>query len=332
MPNRQERRSIKNRAPRPGRVSTSRAAGTPRTESSGEIGPNALKGSEVMTFEWGDIMMTAKFTGKKVHPLTGSVTMGMVPYQDHIHPYPLAFEPPLQEYASGSPKGFSHHWEKLNYVFALPDPSKFPTLPIAEDDRVPLKRFVAVCKDLAGYTTITSSGGLRMSKAEGGDWSVSVSFPSKESFGGTSLAFRQLHNGKEAASFDVVKGRLFKAVKLLPTSERSTPSDVITQWASARGTLMNQLLPTAVCFKAAPGTPPDDFPISYRNVHPETLLHTFNYGDTIHFTDDRREDLAALLEDERNEAYYKHAVLTAITGLSHLYFGFAVLIEAALGE
>jgi hypothetical protein len=40
----------------------------------------------------------------------------------------------------------------------------------------------------------------------------------------------------------------------------------------------------------------------------------------------------ALLDDERNAAYYKHAVLLAITNLSHLYFGFAVLAEAALGE
>lgn len=31
-----------------------------------------------------------------------------------------------------------------------------------------------------------------------------------------------------------------------------------------------------------------------------------------------------------NAAYYKHAVLLAITSLSHLYFGFAVLAETAM--
>jgi hypothetical protein len=38
------------------------------------------------------------------------------------------------------------------------------------------------------------------------------------------------------------------------------------------------------------------------------------------------------LDDERNQAYYKNAVLLAINGLSHLYFGFALLVEAAMGS
>lgn len=60
------------------------------------------------------------------------------------------------------------------------------------------------------------------------------------------------------------------------------------------------------------------------------MIRTFNYGDTIHFSGEQ-ETLANLLETEANAAYYKHAVLLAITNLSHLYFGFAVLVEAAMG-
>ena len=48
---------------------------------------------------------------------------------------------------------------------------------------------------------------------------------------------------------------------------------------------------------------------------------TDKYGDTIHFSKER-EKLANLLDDEANQAYYKHAVLLAISGLSHFYFGF----------
>jgi hypothetical protein len=39
--------------------------------------------------------------------------------------------------------------------------------------------------------------------------------------------------------------------------------------------------------------------------------------------------LANLLDDERNQAYYEHAFLLAISGLSHLYLGFAVLVAAS---
>jgi hypothetical protein len=75
----------------------------------------------------------------------------------------------------------------------------------------------------------------------------------------------------------------------------------------------------------------DDFPFSYCNINPQELILTFNYGDTIHFSGEQKK-LSTLLETEQNAAYYKHAVLLAITNLSHLYFGFAVLVEAALGQ
>jgi hypothetical protein len=71
---------------------------------------------------------------------------------------------------------------------------------------------------------------------------------------------------------------------------------------------------------ALPGRPDGD---------PQKLILTFNYGDTIHFSGEQ-ETLATLLETEANAAYYKHAVLLTISNLSHLYFGFALLAEAAM--
>ena len=96
---------------------------------------------------------------------------------------------------------------------------------------------------------------------------------------------------------------------------------------------MNRMLQTIVCEMAAPPLPKDREvpPFSYANIVPQKLVLTFNYGDTIHFSEDEEANLSTLLEDEKNACYYKHSVLSAITNLSHLYFGFAVLIEAALG-
>jgi hypothetical protein len=161
---------------------------------------------------------------------------------------------------------------------------------------------------------------------------IKLEFPTPEAFGGTAIAFRQLHSDDEAASFSRTKGRLMQAIKLLPVNEQEAPKSVVTQWAKARGKLMNRLLENIVCTKvgktdAHPA--PDDFPFSYCNINPQELILTFNYGDTIHFSGEQAK-LSTLLETEANAAYYKHAVLLAITNLSHLYFGFAVLAEAAM--
>jgi hypothetical protein len=123
-----------------------------------------------------------------------------------------------------------------------------------------------------------------------------------------------------------------KAVKLLSASERKAATNVVAQWAKARGALMNRMLRTIVCEKAAPPVPPDREvpPFSYANINPQKLILTFNYGDTIHFSEDEEANLSTLLETEQNACYYKHSVLSAITSLSHLYFGFAVLAEAAM--
>jgi hypothetical protein len=125
-----------------------------------------------------------------------------------------------------------------------------------------------------------------------------------------------------------------KAIKLLPPDEQEAPKTIVAQWAKARGKLMNRLLENIVATKigkADTHPAPDDFPFSYCNIDPQKLILTFNYGDTIHFSGEQ-ESLSELLEVEANAAYYKHAVLLAITSLSHLYFGFAVLAEAAMGE
>jgi hypothetical protein len=204
----------------------------------------------------------------------------------------LAFDPPLIEHAVGDNNGFAHHWEKLNYAFSLQDPAAFPALAtLTVDDKAVLQRYVAVCRQLAGYSALNNDSGININGVNGGKPDIQLEFPTAEAFGGTSLAFRQLHSQEESASFDRVKGRLMQAIKLLPEAEQEARKTVVTQWAKARAKLMNRLLQNIVCQMAAPPVPT---------------------GRAIEF--------------------YKHAVLLGITNLSHLYFGFAVLADAALGE
>lgn len=292
-----------------------------------------VQAADVVTVEHYDFVSMAKIIDKKLNPLLGTISFNMVPYHDTIHPYPLVFDPPLLEYANPEGRaGFHHRWEKLTFAFNLPDPTLFPKLEgLNDDDRVIAERFVHVCKRLARFSAVNGESRLNLSGNENGYDTIALDFPSDESFTAAALAFRQLHSGQEPASFDKVKGRFFKAISQLPADSRERYKSVMRRWVSARGKMMNQLLETIVCRKIAPNGGPDDFPYSFYNVRPEKLILTFQYGDIIHFSGER-ENLASLTENEVNEAYYKYAVLLAITGLSHLYFGFALLIEAALQD
>ena len=94
--------------------------------------------------------------------------------------------------------------------------------PLSQTTAKSAQRFVAVCQNLAGYSVINDEAALNVSSTGVGDWSIKADLPSREAFGGTSVALRQLHSNQEPASFDKVKGRLFKATNLpvRPASDR----------------------------------------------------------------------------------------------------------------
>ena len=150
------------------------------------------------------------------------------------------------------------------------------------------RRYVAVCRQLAGYSAINNDSGINIKWVNGGKPEIELEFPAPEAFGGTALAFRQLHSQAEAASFDRSKGRLMKAIKLLPDPSR-TPKSVVVQWAKARGKLMNRLLQNIVSTRWLRPPAPDNFPFSYGNVNPQKLILTFNYGGTIHFSREKEK-------------------------------------------
>jgi hypothetical protein len=316
------------RQSKPKKRSAKRSAPPTRTRRQAEPPQDISSHGKSMTIEWGDITFLLKLTAVQTDSTEDAVTISAVPYEDTIHPHPLLFDPPLKEFAAGEGKGFQFYWEKLTYAFALPDPHDFPALTVSEDDRELMERFIAVCRQLAGYSVINDAGALRI-RSRGGNWTIESEFPSSEAFGGTSIAFRQLHNNRDEASFDKIKARLLTAIKLLPQKQQQHPKSVLLQWVRARSELMKETVDTIVCKKVA--QPPDGFPVSYRGINPETLMRTFNYGGTIHFGDKKRE-LVDLLADPRHDAYYKQACLISILALSHLYFGFALLIEAAIRQ
>lgn len=307
----------------------------------GPLTPRKVSESQYVSMEWPpddgappgapSIHFLFKITQRTLNITSETLTLDMKPVEDTIHPRELTFEPPLQKFGKDGAKGFRHYWEKLDYVFGLPEPSVFPQLSIQGDDRDSVLRFIEVCLRLAKFSIINDDTRLKSYKdAEDGEWHLQVSdYPSDESFLGASAIFRQLHNDGETACFTSAHNALFKAMKALPDDQRDAAKNIVLQWKEARAKLMNHTLHTLTALKEANATP--DNPLSYGNVIPDTLIRTFNYGDSLHFGDTRAQ-LDDLMADPFHEAYYKYAALLSIVGLSHLYFGFAVLLAAALGD
>jgi len=186
-----------------------------------------------------------------------------------------------------------------------------------------------MCRRLAGFSVINDDSGLSVGVDHGDDWHVRViNPPADESFLGASAAFRQLHNDGETASFTNAYNALFKVMKTLPEDQQLVIKETVPQWRAARAKLMNHTLQTLTALKAGNATL--DNPVSYGNINPDELIRTFNYGDSLHFGD-AKDHLDNLLAQPFHEAYYKYAALLSIVGLSHLYFGFSVLLNSALG-
>lgn len=250
-----------------------------------------------------------------------------VPTEDSIHPVAMSFDPPLVELGNPDARGFNLYWEKLTYVFDLPDPAAFRRVRVAKDDRKLLERFVQLSRRMAKFALINNNTVLSVDKKASTGWRVRiVAPPSDESFLGASAAFRQLHNDGESASLVKCYNALFKVIAALPPEDSAATRDTLVRWRSARGKLMNQTLQTLTTMKATNATL--DNPISFKNIKPDELIRKFNYGDSLHF--DVEGDLVDLLADPHHKAYYTYGATISILGLSHLYFGFAVLLERAL--
>jgi hypothetical protein len=70
--------------------------------------------------------------------------------------------------------------------------------------------------------------------------------------------------------------------------------------------------------------------VSDGNLRPEDLFNTYFYGDFLHVGDNAGQ-LIDINSEDGTAAYHMFGFLTSMSALAHLYFGFSVLIEHALG-
>jgi hypothetical protein len=218
-------------------------------------------------------------------------------------------------------------WEKLTHAFALLDPAQFPALTIlTAEDRGTLEKYVAGCRKLAGYSAIAHGSGFKMQSMDG-NWTVTPDFPDDELLVAAAARFRQLNNQGEPTACTTASDLIVKAAKV----HDPDLIQLLAKWRKARGALLHRTIATIVCDMTLPEGPrPDDFPVSYGNLRPENLFNTYFYGDFLHVGDNAGQ-LIDINSDDGNAAYQMFGFLISMSALAHLYFGFSVLVERALG-
>ncbi|GJO38634.1 hypothetical protein NJB1604_06130 [Mycobacterium marinum] len=320
-----------NRAARRRAAREARAAGRPSPRPSAPQKANRPGEPHFMTINHGPDRRNVscrKITETIVNPLTKMVTLNSTAVEDTIHPVPLAFAPPYRDLAAaGGAKGFQHIWEKLTYAFALPDPAQFPVLPgLAAEDRDALAKYVTGCRKLAGYSAIAHGGGFKM-QSTNGNWTVTPDFPDDELTVAAAARFRQLNNQGESTAFTTASDLIIKTAKV----QDPDLIPVVSKWRKARGALLHRTIATIICDTLLPKGPrPDDF-VSFGNLRPEDLFNTYFYSDFLHVGDNAGQ-LIDINSEDGNAAYHMFGFLTSMSALAHLYFGFSVLVEHALGS
>ncbi|MBF6439274.1 hypothetical protein [Nocardia cyriacigeorgica] len=288
--------------------------------------------TQYATIEMGPLKIAAKVTGVRRGAAHGRTSLQVLRLEDTIHPVDLKFDVPLINVAVNKIR-FRRHWEKLTYLFDLPDPANFPSMyaHLTETDRAMMDRFVATCRNLAKYAVFNElGGGLSIKSANGEHWTVTADLPSHEQFSGVAATFRQLHNAEEEASFSKIEGRIQAALNRLDEDARQGPRSVVSRWREARAAIMKKTVPTLVCERIGETTGKMPPVCSLEGVVPDELIRQFNYGDMLHWGK-YRDKLADLTEDENSEKFFQYAVLNSIISLGHLYFGFSILLESVLG-
>jgi hypothetical protein len=218
--------------------------------------------------------------------------------------------------------------EKLTYAFDLPDPAQFPVVPtIPAADRDALKKYVAGCRKLASYSAMSYGSGFKM-ESTNGIWTTTADFPDDELIVAAAARFRQLNNQGEPTAFTTASDLIITAMK----AHDPVLIQVVAKWRKARRVLLNKHIATIVCEMVLPErTPTDDLPVvSDGNLRPEDLFNTYFYGDFLHVGDNAGQ-LIDINSEDGTAAYHMFGFLTSMSALAHLYFGFSVLIEHALG-
>ena len=245
----------------------------------------------------------------------------------------LRFPAPLAELAA-NPAGFEFWWKMFEFVFQLPDPATFPALSAAPTGRdlAVLRRYIAGAREMAESALLSGDDAFTVHVADGGAGieRVDTTFTSKEITRGFTALFRQFDSPQEPAGFLQVQRVLREANTAADDAHAAARVTQLKAWGKARSYLRAENLKVRVGQKLRDqGQWPLPIP-GEGTMSPETIISTYQYGDLIHWDDSKVLHEAAT--DPFEHAMQRMAFLEAATGLTHVYLGFSLVVQAALAQ
>jgi hypothetical protein len=265
----------------------------------------------------------------------GTVTITARSWESLALDVPLRFPvPPLAKTIDGAEDFW---WRFIEYATDIDDPTTFPAFghAIAPAKLRVCRRYIETSKDLAGSAALNYPVSLDVHIDNAGE-SEDVLFDSPQTDAVVGLAglFRQFYAPNEKASFAKVLKLLRAEAATNPSQQQTEQMRQLDAWQGAEGvtrnrSLNNQAIKRLVADGRAPNDPdleryPDAAP-------PDQTISDYFYGDHLHW--DSKADVVE--ERERSpflDGLFRYEFFKAAAGLSHLYVGFATLVETAIGD
>lgn len=245
----------------------------------------------------------------------------------------LTFSPPMIDVAQ-NPDGFVYHWKQLQRVFNLPDPAAFPPLGgnvLRAEGRELVERYVDSAKGLAASSLIGTNAKVQLSPDSEGKPRITISdFPTREVVSGFSVMFRQLYSTEEPTHLNNVAkvvGLANEQANDGATAERRLR---MKAWTAAHRRLQGYSLDTLLGLQlekegkwASCMTP------RLHDLNPQQLISIYLNGDLVHWDAEKRRHLAAFRGEDEIGTARELDYLKVIITISHIFIGFAVLVQAA---
>ncbi|GAA2624100.1 hypothetical protein GCM10010399_64330 [Dactylosporangium fulvum] len=245
----------------------------------------------------------------------------------------IPYHPPLAELAP-EPEAFYFQWKFMYFAFRFEDPALFPPLTLLDSgDIAALKRYSSAARRLASTTLLSAKEEVTIrvkNTPSGQDESVITRFSPHDVTAGFSVMFRQFFSDSEPASFSTVRNIIGRRNRETVDADHDVRAAILKEWRSANAKLLNAPLKTIALRRHYDEMGATDQPVQGEGGRsPRETIQIFNYGDLIHWGDDRAT-YEALGVTKASAALSRMQFLDAIVGLSHLYLGFSVIVDRVL--
>jgi hypothetical protein len=244
---------------------------------------------------------------------------------------PLRFPPPIDEHHDGVVRD----WKLLQRLFELQDPRSFATLtePVPDDAKRTLRRFVANATRLAQATLLRM--GARLTVQPPGIQSaekIELEAPPRELLTSWAVDFRQCYGAGEAAGFRKAFSVLWRLSELEHDAARELRLIELRAWGNAEATMKgNSLDQLAIDLHARRHKWPEP-PQNMDPAPPETTIAEYLHGEYLHSDAAKAAIVESRSADKFLDALHRYHFIEATIGLAHVYIGFSVATQRALGE